>query len=87
VVGLFPFKWHRRQFPVRLAFAMSIHKAQGQTLDHVGLYLEKDTFAHGQLYVAVSRVRNFQNLKICIPPECDRRVLCITYKEVLTSSD
>lgn len=37
---------------------MTINKAQGQTLDVVGLYLPKALFAHGQLYVALSRTRS-----------------------------
>ncbi|GAN11433.1 ATP-dependent helicase RRM3-like [Mucor ambiguus] len=44
-------QFRRRQFPVRTAFAMTINKAQGQTLDSIGLYLPKPVFSHGQLYV------------------------------------
>ena len=62
--NLFPFHMQRRQFPIRLAFAMTANKAQGQTLNKVGLYLEKDFFSHGQLYVAMSRVGNPNNLSI-----------------------
>ncbi|GFY31477.1 ATP-dependent DNA helicase [Trichonephila clavipes] len=51
-----PFEFKRLQFPVRLAFAMTIDKAQGQSLQVCGLNLENPCFSHGQLYVACSRV-------------------------------
>jgi hypothetical protein len=49
-----PFTLQRRQFPLQLAFAMTINKAQGQTMKTVGIYLPKPVFTHGQLYVALS---------------------------------
>ncbi|XP_066381900.1 uncharacterized protein [Miscanthus floridulus] len=50
-----PFKFKRKQFPIRLSFAMTINKAQGQTIPNVGIYLLEPVFSHGQLYVALSR--------------------------------
>ncbi|OWZ07989.1 Helitron helicase [Phytophthora megakarya] len=48
-----PFELRRRQFPVQLAFAMTINKAQGQTPKELGVYLPQPVFVHGQLYVAL----------------------------------
>ncbi|XP_058790002.1 uncharacterized protein LOC131663549 [Phymastichus coffea] len=44
----YPFAFKRRQFPVKLAFAMTINKAQGQTFKKVVIDLRKDVFSHGQ---------------------------------------
>ncbi|KAL4082434.1 hypothetical protein QTP88_029901 [Uroleucon formosanum] len=51
-----PFDFKRLQFPVRLAFAMTINKSQGQSLSVCGINLENHCFSHEQLYVACSRV-------------------------------
>ena len=59
-----PFSIRRRQFPLRIAFAMTANKAQGQTLARVGIYLGSDFFSHGQLYVALSRCGNRAGIKI-----------------------
>ncbi|KAG2210720.1 hypothetical protein INT45_010825, partial [Circinella minor] len=64
--GEYPFILCRRQLPVRLAFAMTIHKAQGQTLEHVGIRLQEGVFAYGQLYVALSRATNPNNIYIAV---------------------
>lgn len=47
-----PFSFRGLQFPITLAFAMSINKSQGQSLKLVGIDLEEPCFAHGQLYMA-----------------------------------
>ncbi|XP_057432270.1 uncharacterized protein LOC130725023 [Lotus japonicus] len=61
-----PFQFQRRQLPICVCFGMTINKAQGQTLGCVGLYLPRPVFSHGQLYVALSRVKSKQGLRILI---------------------
>ena len=63
-----PFVLRRRQFPLRLAWAMTINKAQGQTFEKVGIHLEEPVFTHGQLYVAFSRARSFADIRVQITP-------------------
>ena len=81
-----PFKLNRRQFPIQVCFGMTINKSQGQTLSHVGLFLQKPVFSHGQLYVAVSRVKSKRGLKILC---CDNdgvytnSTTNVVFKEVL----
>ena len=81
-----PFKMQRRQFPIILSFAMTINKSQGQSLQKVGLYLTKPVFSHGQLYVALSRVRNIDGLKIVLGETTDTQTTTnVVYKEVFTN--
>ncbi|XP_050915005.1 uncharacterized protein LOC127129950 [Lathyrus oleraceus] len=61
-----PFKMTRRKFPITICYAMTINKSQGQSLDYVGLYFPRSVFSHGQLYVAISRVKSKKGLKILI---------------------
>ncbi|MDJ0922424.1 MAG: AAA family ATPase [Henriciella sp.] len=58
VVGTF------KQVPLRLAYAVTIHKAQGLTLEKVYIDFDSGMFAHGQAYVAFSRARSLEGLEI-----------------------
>ncbi len=57
-----PFDFVRTQFPITLAYSTTVHKSQGQTLQMVGLYFTTQPFAHGQLYVALSRVSGWDRI-------------------------
>ena len=75
-----PMEWQRRQFPIKPAFAMTINKSQGQTMQMAGLYLRPEVFTHGQMYVALSRVRQPTDLKIAAMEDY---VQNIVFKDVL----
>ena len=81
--GTFPFELSRKQFPVKLCYAMTINKSQGQTLDFVGLDLVDAVFSHGQTYVAFSRVRGWKSLKVAVNPEKGNKIKNVVWKEVL----
>ena len=78
------FKFTRRQFPVRLAFAMTFSKSQGQSVKHVGLDLRRPVFSHGQFYVGISRVTSVANIKVIWEERIrEARSKNIVYREVL----
>jgi len=80
--GDISFKFRRRQFPVRLAFAMTINKAQGQSVKYVGLDLRTPVFAHGQLYVALSRATSHSRLKVLLT-ENTCTTTNVVYKQIV----
>ncbi|UYV65486.1 hypothetical protein LAZ67_3004489 [Cordylochernes scorpioides] len=71
----------RLQFPIRVSFAMSINKAQGQSLKMAGIDLEQPSFSHGQLYVAGSRVGSGRNLYVLAP---ENKTSNFVYSSVLS---
>ena len=87
-----PVQFKRHQFPIRVAFAMTINKSQGQTLEKVGIYLPETAFGHGQLYVAFSRIWDFANITMFLKEAEDQEegkgvwyTKNEVYQEMLTS--
>jgi ATP-dependent DNA helicase PIF1 len=83
-----PFKFKRKQFPVRLSFAMMINKSHGQTIPNVGIYLTELVFSHGQLYVGLSRGVSRSTTRILAKPkeELDpngKSTKNIVYKDII----
>lgn len=64
--GEVPFTFIRRQYPVRLGYAITINRGQGQSYNAVGVFLSIPVFSHGQLYVAASRCKFKKQLKFQI---------------------
>lgn len=97
--GEYTFTLRRRQYPIKPAFALTINKAQGQTLQRVGVYLPTPVFAHGQLDTAITRVGDPAGLTIMLahkhldraPSDEDPAHLThtynIVYKEALPPSE
>jgi len=82
-----PVPLKRLQFPVRLAFAMTINKSQGQSVEYVGINLQISVFSHRQLYVVFSRCTSSLNISVLLPEQSQesRRTLNVVYKEVFNS--
>jgi len=62
---------------------MTIKKSQGQTFDKIAIDLRKDIFSHGQLYVAFSRVRSWDSLKVYLKDDnATKKIKNYVYKEI-----
>jgi len=78
-----PFILQRTQFPVRLCFAMTVNKSQGQSLEQVGVDLRTSAFTHGQLYVALSRVTSLDRLTLLSSENTPNHTDNIVYPDIL----
>ena len=82
-----PMPLKRLQFPVRLAFAMTINKSQEQLVEHMGINLQTSVFFHGQLYVTFLRCTPPLNISVLLSEQSQesKRTLNVVYKEVSNS--
>jgi ATP-dependent DNA helicase PIF1 len=78
----FPFQMKRKQFPIRLSYAITANKSQGQTLKFVGIYLGTEFFSHGQVYVSLSRVGDKKKILI-FRRDKKLKMKNIVFKEIL----
>jgi ATP-dependent DNA helicase PIF1 len=53
-----------KQYPIKLAWAMTVHKSQGKTFDKITVDVGSGAFAHGQTYVALSRCRTLEGITL-----------------------
>ncbi|RPA80100.1 hypothetical protein BJ508DRAFT_377315 [Ascobolus immersus RN42] len=81
--GYVPWTIERRQFPLRLAYAVTYNSCQGLTLDRVVIDIRVDPFAHGQLYTALTRVRNRSHCRVLFGEKEKATVKNIVYKSLL----
>ncbi len=85
ITGLdFATKLNRWQFLIQLALAMTINKAQGQTIKHVGIDLYKPMFTYGQLYVAFSYSTLSNHIKVLLNHNSpEKQTPNVVYTEIL----
>ncbi|EGG05062.1 uncharacterized protein MELLADRAFT_88325 [Melampsora larici-populina 98AG31] len=83
-----PISFYRFQFPVTLAFALTINKSQGQTLSDVCLVLPTPVFAHGQLYVGLSRCTSAAGTRVVVTEaEREFKTVNVVYRGLLEGSE
>lgn len=72
----------RLQFPLGLAYTSTFHSCLGLTLDQVVLDVQTDVFAHGQLYTAISRVRNCCSIKLLFHAQQNSDSIRMSYTKI-----
>ena len=83
-----PCQLQRRQFPIILAWALTVHRVQGQTLKFAGIFFNGDAWCHGMLYVALSRVGCWSQVAVLMPEGADAtnfRIKNCVYKNLVSS--
>lgn len=75
------------QFPLRLAWAITVHKSQGQTYDAVIIDRGRGAFAHGQMYVALSRCRRLETMYLTGPMRAEDMIVDAVVTAFMTSAN
>ncbi|CAN7060501.1 unnamed protein product [Brassica oleracea var. botrytis] len=86
----FPIKMQRKQFPLAVSFAMTINKNEGQPLSKIGIYQPRRVLPHGPMYVAVSKGKTRDGLKVLITNKDGKpneETSDVVFKEVGVSED
>jgi hypothetical protein len=78
----YPFMFNRTQYPIIPAYSGTFNKCQGCTFEKIGIDLTEPCFSHGQLYVALSRARNFDRITVLLP-EGETSVNNIVWRSIL----
>ncbi|CAO3619298.1 unnamed protein product [Cunninghamella blakesleeana] len=76
--------YSRSQFPISLAWALTIHKVQGLTLSRISLFIS-DFFAPGLLYVALTRVKNLDDITLILPDIKEKNMIKVPYNDICLS--
>ena len=88
----FPCTVSRLQFPIKIAYCLTINRAQGQSASKCGILLPKDVWTHGQIYVAFSRCGNPNNIYIWAEqsqfdaynlPKNKKYIKYVVYKDII----
>lgn len=78
----YPFMFQRTQYPIIPAYSGTFNKCQGCTFERIGIDLTEPCFSHGQLYVALSRARNFDKITLLLP-EGETLVRNVVWRSIL----
>ena len=78
----YPFEMKQKQFQIRLPFAVTCNKSQGQTFKTIGINLHRTMFSHGQLYVALSRVGSPSHVKFLLNDQATHLTDNVVYAEI-----
>ena len=76
-----------RQIPLKLGYAVTAHSAQGMTLDKIAIHVGRGTFAAGQFYMMISRIRDMRNMSFVTPVGINNVIVSQDAKDFYASLD